>query len=532
MGRLWQKREMDDSEERIHVCSICMRRFKRTEHCLRHERSRMYTNFSSSREFPQLSAVVLRCSWFDIINLLSHLILIDTKVKPYNCRFCERSYGRKDLVVRHEKTLHEEDWIKAQMPSEESTAASDSLLSRQKRRLSTVSYSDEWKNALSAQRIPHPEEEHDVLSCVGTQTTAIPSSTGSGFDCMPYVPQINCNFTLPLKPGTEGTAESPRESSVPEMAISSIPQLANPCYVEGNYPPQQYNHQMPGESVEPCEDLNQYSVPVDPNLFETVNSKPQPPWRPDTPRCFEILDICPSVYGPLRSFDVPQENEEDWEETRNDGKWTFQESQVIGHPSDSHKSILQSPSNLIRPPISTVRLGETLSILFADLHLGFENHKTNGIISLHLLAQYLDQIFYYFNPLIHIFYVLTFNIKTAPSLLILAIGSIGASSFLTTTNPYRLGAIRTSILKISFQTTDTGLFIVQISMEIPIEFVLFSSFIILRSMSIRTFAERFSLGVFHGLLQVCMQMMAIQKVRISNEISSSEMPSIDRNSIL
>ncbi|KGM92059.1 uncharacterized protein PADG_11853 [Paracoccidioides brasiliensis Pb18] len=347
MGRLWQKREMDDSAERIHVCSICMRRFKRTEHCLRHERSH-------------------------------------TKVKPYNCRFCERSYGRKDLVVRHEKTLHEEDWIKAQMPSEESTTASDSLLSRQKRRLSTVSYSDEWKNALSAQHIPHPQGEHDVLSCVGTQTAAIPSSPErSGFDCMPYGPQINCNFTLPLKPGTEGTAESPCESSVPEMAILSVPQLANPCYIEGNYL-QQYNSQIPEESVEPCEGLNQYSVPVDPNLFETVNSKPQPPWRPDTPRCLEILDICPSVYGPLRSFDVPQENEEDWEETRNNGKWTFQESQVIGHPSDRHIFIVQSPSNLIRPPISTVRLGEAaLSILFADLHLGFENHKTNGIISLH-----------------------------------------------------------------------------------------------------------------------------------------------------
>ncbi|EUC30521.1 hypothetical protein COCCADRAFT_103669, partial [Bipolaris zeicola 26-R-13] len=56
-------------EKRGYVCDTCGKAYKRSEHCIRHQRSH-------------------------------------TNEKPFKCKFCHRRYARKDLVVRHEKTLH------------------------------------------------------------------------------------------------------------------------------------------------------------------------------------------------------------------------------------------------------------------------------------------------------------------------------------------------------------------------------------------------------------------------------------------
>ncbi|THW55474.1 hypothetical protein D6D20_09459 [Aureobasidium pullulans] len=61
----------DMSERREYVCHTCAKAFKRSEHCIRHQRAH-------------------------------------TNEKPFQCRFCDRRYARKDLVCRHEKTLHAE----------------------------------------------------------------------------------------------------------------------------------------------------------------------------------------------------------------------------------------------------------------------------------------------------------------------------------------------------------------------------------------------------------------------------------------
>ncbi|KAK1709487.1 hypothetical protein BDP67DRAFT_387624, partial [Colletotrichum lupini] len=50
-------------------CAHCPKVFKRSEHCIRHERSH-------------------------------------TNEKPYACQYCLKTYSRKDLITRHEKTLH------------------------------------------------------------------------------------------------------------------------------------------------------------------------------------------------------------------------------------------------------------------------------------------------------------------------------------------------------------------------------------------------------------------------------------------
>ncbi|KAL3426708.1 zinc finger protein [Phlyctema vagabunda] len=59
----------EQGEGRIYVCSVCQKAFKRSEHCIRHERGHR-------------------------------------KEKPFSCGFCGRRYARKDLVSRHEKSFH------------------------------------------------------------------------------------------------------------------------------------------------------------------------------------------------------------------------------------------------------------------------------------------------------------------------------------------------------------------------------------------------------------------------------------------
>ncbi|KAI5776940.1 hypothetical protein EDC01DRAFT_432804 [Geopyxis carbonaria] len=61
-------------EKRSYQCRHCATTFRRSEHCVRHERSH-------------------------------------TLEKPYGCRICHCHFSRKDLVVRHERTVHSDQNI-------------------------------------------------------------------------------------------------------------------------------------------------------------------------------------------------------------------------------------------------------------------------------------------------------------------------------------------------------------------------------------------------------------------------------------
>ncbi|KAJ5382257.1 hypothetical protein N7517_000168 [Penicillium concentricum] len=58
---------------------MCPKSFTRSEHRIRHERSH-------------------------------------TLEKPFSCRYCRRKYARRDLVLRHEKTIHKDEYIKGASP--------------------------------------------------------------------------------------------------------------------------------------------------------------------------------------------------------------------------------------------------------------------------------------------------------------------------------------------------------------------------------------------------------------------------------
>ncbi|KAJ4211751.1 hypothetical protein NW759_012350 [Fusarium solani] len=61
-------------------CQYCGRIFKCSEHCIRHER-------------------------------------IHPNEKTFSCRYCKNAYSRKDLVTRHERTLHaREHHLRLQQP--------------------------------------------------------------------------------------------------------------------------------------------------------------------------------------------------------------------------------------------------------------------------------------------------------------------------------------------------------------------------------------------------------------------------------
>src|ERR1700722_20112156 len=78
-----------EKQPRLRVCSTCHKTFKRTEHCVRHERARtwMVSSFIGSTSFYSRP--------ISDNFLLMQTCELDNRERPFSCRFCERSYGRK-----------------------------------------------------------------------------------------------------------------------------------------------------------------------------------------------------------------------------------------------------------------------------------------------------------------------------------------------------------------------------------------------------------------------------------------------------
>ncbi len=96
--------------DRKYKCTFCARAFSRSEHRSRHERSRkcLRTLHCVSRWRG--------CSHGGVVEkLLCPLLLIhlphytDTKERPFKCQKCRSTFVRRDLLLRHDRTVHAKD---------------------------------------------------------------------------------------------------------------------------------------------------------------------------------------------------------------------------------------------------------------------------------------------------------------------------------------------------------------------------------------------------------------------------------------
>lgn len=113
------------------------------------------------------------------------LTFIDTRERPYPCRYCPNRYARKDLVLRHEKSLH----VDVYAPQE--TASKYSLHNRSKKE------SPEETTRSSLEDLLEPRVDPSNLPPSPKSSDPHDSAFDSFSD---YRSGINTTFDLPLTP--------------------------------------------------------------------------------------------------------------------------------------------------------------------------------------------------------------------------------------------------------------------------------------------------------------------------------------------
>ena len=94
--------------EKKYKCQYCNRAFSRSEHRSRHERSRKSRLFllCLSRTWGN-AADPASCDYF--ILFANPHPLLDTKERPFKCGKCKSTFVRRDLLLRHDRTVHAKD---------------------------------------------------------------------------------------------------------------------------------------------------------------------------------------------------------------------------------------------------------------------------------------------------------------------------------------------------------------------------------------------------------------------------------------
>ena len=94
--------------EKKYKCQYCSRAFSRSEHRSRHERSRKFSHplvyVGSCDGLFNIHALVAGSSW-----LTSSSLSPDTKERPFKCMKCKSTFVRRDLLLRHDRTVHAKD---------------------------------------------------------------------------------------------------------------------------------------------------------------------------------------------------------------------------------------------------------------------------------------------------------------------------------------------------------------------------------------------------------------------------------------
>lgn len=82
--------------EKKYKCQFCARAFSRSEHRSRHERSR---TFNPRHECGIATPLLVQDA------MLTAFLFLDTKERPFKCMKCRSTFVRRDLLLRHDRTV-------------------------------------------------------------------------------------------------------------------------------------------------------------------------------------------------------------------------------------------------------------------------------------------------------------------------------------------------------------------------------------------------------------------------------------------
>jgi Fungal specific transcription factor domain len=101
-------RKSNLAPEKRYKCQFCSRAFSRSEHRSRHERSRKCYRvlFSETGGLQRDNNLLPRVVIVFLANVPNS---IDTKERPFKCLKCRSTFVRRDLLLRHDRTVHRKD---------------------------------------------------------------------------------------------------------------------------------------------------------------------------------------------------------------------------------------------------------------------------------------------------------------------------------------------------------------------------------------------------------------------------------------
>ncbi|EEA28750.1 hypothetical protein TMatcc_002898 [Talaromyces marneffei ATCC 18224] len=386
--------ERIEKGKRVRACTICGRTFKRTEHCIRHERAHF-------------------------------------RERPFTCQFCQKSYGRKDLLVRHERTLHADEWANAQL-----NASPDAPARPARRRQSGNSWSQVHPLPQALPQIEPPQYKGDLQAGM-----RINDETVIQYESFLPSPRVSSSSEISDPELVTGTSdgmevEFPMDPSLLNgtyMTVAGSSENAPYQYIPA-YPTDQH-HTVYDSHMQPyiLEQFNQYQgFPIDPNLTSSapqINNAPMISDNtfPDTENV-NILALfpCPNLdHQTLTRYLDESFSNKSTLELLKDGS----DNATSSSDPEPHRRG-RPPRNAKVPSIAQPRMNFTQddrTTLLEDLKEKFNfDVEESQIPPSQEIQSFVDQFFESFNTRLPLFHLPSFNILATPPPLLLAMCSVGA----------------------------------------------------------------------------------------------------------